>query len=148
MLKGVNEFAKKNFAGEDVREGILGAVAIKLQDPVFESQTKNKLGSTEVRSWIVPAVKKQVVLWLHQNSDEASRLLEKVALNETTQILVEAYCCPSRRTCKLRKFQAWDPWHNADANRTETQYGVTARGDYAMCGGDSVDLVDFGPTSY
>jgi len=82
VLKGVNEFAKKTFAGEDVRDGIVGAVAIKLQDPVFESQTKNKLGSTEVRTWVVPEVKKQVVLWLHQNPDAASSLLEKVATNE------------------------------------------------------------------
>ena len=82
LLKGVNEFAKKTFAGEDVREGILGAVAIKLQDPVFESQTKNKLGSTEVRSWIVPAVKKRVVTWLHRNPEEAAGLLEKVSMNE------------------------------------------------------------------
>jgi len=57
-------------------------VAIKLQDPVFESQTKNKLGSAEVRSWMVPAVKKQVVLWLHKNKQEADQLLAKVATNE------------------------------------------------------------------
>ena len=82
LLKGVNEFAKKNFAGEDVRDGILGAVAVKLQDPVFESQTKNKLGSTEVRSWIVPAVKDQVVRWLHENEAVAKQVLEKVANNE------------------------------------------------------------------
>jgi topoisomerase-4 subunit B len=82
ILKGVNEFAKKNFAGEDVRDGIIGAVAVKLQDPVFESQTKNKLGSTDVRGWIVPAVKDQVVRFLHQNGDAAKRLLEKVANNE------------------------------------------------------------------
>ena len=82
VLKGVNEFAKKNFAGEDVRDGIVGAVALKLQDPVFESQTKNKLGSTEVRTWVVPAVKEQVVRWLHENADAAKSLLEKVANNE------------------------------------------------------------------
>ena len=82
LLKGVNEFAKKNFAGEDVRDGIMGAVAVKLQDPVFESQTKNKLGSTEVRSWIVPAVKDQVVRWLHENEAVAKQVLEKVANNE------------------------------------------------------------------
>ena len=70
----VNEFAKKSFAGEDVREGILAGVAIKLQDPVFESQTKNKLGSTDVRSWIVPEVKRQVVLWLHKNPEDAEAL--------------------------------------------------------------------------
>ncbi len=82
LLKGVNEFAKKNFAGEDVRDGIMGAVAVKLQDPVFESQTKNKLGSTEVRGWIVPAVKDQVVRWLHENEAVAKQVLEKVANNE------------------------------------------------------------------
>jgi topoisomerase-4 subunit B len=82
ILKGVNEFAKKNFAGEDVRDGIVAAIAVKLQDPVFESQTKNKLGSTEVRSWIVPAVRDHMVRWLHQNHDPAKRLLEKVANNE------------------------------------------------------------------
>ncbi|TVR13282.1 MAG: type IIA DNA topoisomerase subunit B [Planctomycetota bacterium] len=82
VLKGVNEFAKKNFAGEDVRDGLIGAVAIKMQDPVFESQTKNKLGSTEVRSWIVDAVKKAVVVWMHRNKADAERLLEKVRSNE------------------------------------------------------------------
>ncbi|MGD8440839.1 MAG: ATP-binding protein, partial [Holophagae bacterium] len=67
ILKGVNEFAKNGFAGEDVRDGLVGAVAVKVQDPVFESQTKNKLGSTEIRSWVVNEVKEQVVLWLHRN---------------------------------------------------------------------------------
>ncbi len=82
LLKGINEFAKKNYAGEDIRDGIVGAIAIKLQDPVFESQTKNKLGSTEVRSWIVPAVRQEVVKWLHQHPDDAKALLEKVQANE------------------------------------------------------------------
>jgi topoisomerase-4 subunit B len=82
LLKGINEFAKKNYAGEDIRDGIVGAIAIKLQDPVFESQTKNKLGSTEVRSWIVPAVRQAVMTWLHKNPEDASGLLEKVKSNE------------------------------------------------------------------
>jgi topoisomerase-4 subunit B len=81
LLKGVNEFAGKNFAGEDVREGICGAIAIKLQDPIFESQTKNKLGS-DVRSWVVPAVKDAVEKWLHQNPDAANKLVEKIKANE------------------------------------------------------------------
>lgn len=82
FLKGVNEYAKKSYAGEDVRDGIVAAIAVKLQDPVFESQTKNKLGSADVRSWLVPAVKDQVYRWLHANKDEAKILLDKVALNE------------------------------------------------------------------
>jgi topoisomerase-4 subunit B len=82
VLKGVNEFAKHLFAGEDVRDGLIGAVAIKLQDPVFESQTKNKLGSTEVRSWMVNAIKDEVVLWLHKQPETSERLLAKVRQNE------------------------------------------------------------------
>lgn len=82
LLKGINEFAKKTFAGEDVRDGILGAVAIKLQDPVFESQTKNKLGSTDVRTWVVPAVKDAVERWLHQNPVVAGKLVTKIENNE------------------------------------------------------------------
>jgi DNA gyrase/topoisomerase IV subunit B len=82
LLKGVNEFAKKSFAGEDVRDGLIGAVAVKLKEPVFESQTKNKLGNTEIRSEIVAAVKEQVVIWLHTNRKAADALLEKVKQNE------------------------------------------------------------------
>ncbi|HKK52380.1 MAG TPA: DNA topoisomerase IV subunit B [Myxococcota bacterium] len=82
LLKGVNEFAKKSYAGEDVRDGVVGAIAVKLQDPVFESQTKNKLGSADVRGWLVPAVKDKVVRWLHENPEDAKKLVEKVALNE------------------------------------------------------------------
>jgi topoisomerase-4 subunit B len=82
VLKGVTEFADRSFAGEDVREGLIGAVSVKVQDPVFESQTKNKLGSTDVRPWVVQAVKEQVVLWLHQQPEAATALLEKVRANE------------------------------------------------------------------
>ena len=82
LLKGINEYAKKTFSGEDVRDGIIGAVAVKLQDPVFESQTKNKLGSTDIRTWIVPAVKDAVEKWLHQNKDVAAKLITKIENNE------------------------------------------------------------------
>ena len=81
VLKGINEYAKKSFAGEDVREGFLGAVAIKLQDPLFESQTKNKLGS-DVRAWVVPLVKEAIERWLHTNPEAAKKLLEKIQTNE------------------------------------------------------------------
>ncbi|MCP5067818.1 MAG: type IIA DNA topoisomerase subunit B [bacterium] len=82
LLKGVNEYAGKNYAGEDVRDGLIGAVAIKLQDPVFESQTKNKLGSTDVRPWILKTVKDEVTRWLHKNRKTADGLMEKIKANE------------------------------------------------------------------
>ena len=100
LLKGVNEFAKKSYAGEDVRDGIVAAVAVKLQDPVFESQTKNKLGSTEVRSWLVPAVKDKVVRWLHENQAEAKIMLEKIALNEKVRKELSAIKKDARERAK------------------------------------------------
>jgi len=83
ILKGINEFFKKNWAPQDVRDGIIGAIAIKVQDPVFESQTKNKLSNTEIRSWIVAEVKDAIVDFLLKNSEEAAKLNEKIINNET-----------------------------------------------------------------
>ncbi|MEZ4331956.1 MAG: DNA topoisomerase IV subunit B [Myxococcota bacterium] len=82
ILKAVNEHFKKSFAGEDVRDGLVAAIAVKLQDPVFESQTKNKLGSADVRGWLVPAVKDKIVRFLHEHPDDAKAILEKVQMNE------------------------------------------------------------------
>ncbi|MFW2365587.1 MAG: ATP-binding protein, partial [Desulforhopalus sp.] len=56
ILKGINEFSPKKFINKDVRDGIVGTMAVKIKEPIFESQTKNKLGNTEVRSWIVNQV--------------------------------------------------------------------------------------------
>ena len=100
LLKGVNEFSKKSYAGEDVRDGIVAAISVKLQDPVFESQTKNKLGSADVRSWLVPAVKDQVIRWLHANKNEAKILLEKVALNEKVRKELSAIKKDARERAK------------------------------------------------
>ncbi len=82
FLKGVNEFYRKNYKSEDVREGMAGAVAIKVKDPIFESQTKNKLGNTDVRSWIVAETKSAIDDWLHKNSDQAKQLELKILANE------------------------------------------------------------------
>jgi topoisomerase-4 subunit B len=82
LLKGVNEFFRKSFSGVDVREGIAGAVSVKLQSPIFESQTKNKLGNTEVRAWIVSEVKSAVVDFLHKHEAANKNLLDKIVSNE------------------------------------------------------------------
>ncbi len=82
ILKGVNEYFKKNFSGVDVREGFVGAVAVKLKSPVFESQTKNKLGNTEIRSWVVSEVRSAVVDFLHKNRNASQELEKKILSNE------------------------------------------------------------------
>ena len=78
LLKAVNEFSKKKFDGDDVREGIIGAIAIRLKDPIFESQTKNKLGNQEIRSDLVAEIKRVVEEMLHREPAEAAKLISKV----------------------------------------------------------------------
>jgi topoisomerase-4 subunit B len=78
MLKAINDVAKAKFEGDDVREGLVGAIAIRLKDPVFESQTKNKLGNTEIRTELVAKVREIVATLLHKNSEVAERLVTKI----------------------------------------------------------------------
>ena len=82
ILKGINEFYHKSWAAPEIRDGIVATIAIKVMNPVFESQTKNKLGNTDVRSWIVPEVKEAVIDCLMKNKDIAKGLEDKIINNE------------------------------------------------------------------
>ena len=82
LSKGINEFSGKSYQGVDIRDGIVGAIAVKIKEPIFESQTKNKLGNTDIKGWIVNTVKKEVSDYLHKNPDIAQVVLEKVSNNE------------------------------------------------------------------
>ena len=88
LVKAVNEFAKnKKYEGDDIREGLIGAVAIRLKDPIFESQTKNKLGNQEIRSDLVAEIKRVVEEMLHREPQEAAKLLTKI--EETSTLRAE-----------------------------------------------------------
>jgi DNA gyrase subunit B/topoisomerase-4 subunit B len=82
ILKGINEFTKKNFQGIDVREGIVGTILIKLKDPVFESQTKNKLSNNEIRAPIVQEVKDAVLNLLYKHEEVGKQIVERILFNE------------------------------------------------------------------
>lgn len=114
VLKGVNEYAKKSYQGVDVREGIVGCVLVKVKDPVFESQTKNKLGNSEIRSGIVQEVKDAVAELLFKHPEAAKKILERVAFNEKLRKELSAvkktakekqkkisYKIPKLRDCKF-----------------------------------------------
>ncbi|MDE3066880.1 MAG: type IIA DNA topoisomerase subunit B [Verrucomicrobiota bacterium] len=87
LLKSVNEFANGRFDGDDVREAMVGAVAIRLKDPVFESQTKNKLGNTEIRTELVNSVREELLHFFQRNKAIADRIVEKV--KDTQQLRKE-----------------------------------------------------------
>lgn len=77
LLKAVNEFSKKGFEGDDVREAMVGAVALRLKDPVFESQTKNKLGNTEIRAELVNRVREELLHFFNRNKAIAEQIVAK-----------------------------------------------------------------------
>lgn len=82
ILKGVNEYAKKNFQGVDVREGIVGTILVKVKEPVFESQTKNKLSNHEIRGPIVQEVKEAIQKLLYREEQTGKKIIERILFNE------------------------------------------------------------------
>ena len=87
LLKAVNEYSKSGYDGDDVRECMVGAVAIRLKDPLFESQTKNKLGNTEIRSELVNSVREELLHFFNRNKDVAEKIMAKV--EDTKQLRKE-----------------------------------------------------------
>lgn len=89
VVKTIREFYKKEFETSDIRTSIIGAISIKVEEPVFESQTKTKLGSKDmapngqsVRNFIIDFIKTNLDNYLHKNPETASILLNKILDSE------------------------------------------------------------------
>jgi len=85
VVKTIREFYGKNYEASDIRKSIVSAIAIKVMEPVFESQTKTKLGSTEmggehptVRTFINDFIKTKLDNYLHKNTPVAESLQKKI----------------------------------------------------------------------
>jgi len=82
FTKGVNSFFKKEYDEKDVTAGLLCALKIGLDNPMFTSQTKNKLGNVEIRAPIIKEVQTAVDDWLRHNPDIAGQLEDKIIKNQ------------------------------------------------------------------
>ncbi len=89
LVRTVREFYGKNFEASDIRKSIISAIAIKVMEPVFESQTKTKLGSTEmggglptVRTYINDFLKTQLDNYLHKNPAVSESIQKKIVQAE------------------------------------------------------------------
>ena len=89
LVKTIREFYGKNYESSDIRQAINAAVSIKVIEPIFESQTKTKLGSTEmepdgitVLTFIQDFLKKELDNYLHKNSEAADAIQQKIQLAE------------------------------------------------------------------
>jgi len=89
FVKTVRDFYKKDYDPSDIRSSIIAAISIKVEEPIFESQTKTKLGSKDmgpqgpsVRNFITEFIKKQLDDYLHKNPETARILLQKIQDSE------------------------------------------------------------------
>jgi topoisomerase-4 subunit B len=90
IVKTVRDFYKKDFDAADIRGSILAAIAVRVQEPVFESQTKTKLGSLTtapengitMRNFVSEFLSKQLDNYLHKNSATADALLKRILQSE------------------------------------------------------------------
>ncbi len=85
IVKTIREFFGKNYEASDIRKSIVTAISIKVMEPVFESQTKTKLGSTDmggdlptVRTYINDFLKTKLDNYLHRNTDVAEKIQRKI----------------------------------------------------------------------
>ncbi|MBS1534059.1 MAG: type IIA DNA topoisomerase subunit B [Bacteroidetes bacterium] len=85
VVKTIRDFYNKNFEASDIRKSIVAAVSVKVEEPVFESQTKTKLGSTDIgpngpsiRTFINDFVSTKLDNFLHKNPETADALLKKI----------------------------------------------------------------------
>ncbi|MFY7727955.1 MAG: DNA topoisomerase IV subunit B [Flavobacterium sp.] len=85
LVRTIKEFYNKNFEAADIRKSIVSAISVKVEEPVFESQTKTKLGSTDmgpnlptVRTFVNDFVKNKLDNFLHRNPETADALLKKI----------------------------------------------------------------------
>jgi len=89
LVKTIREFFKKDFDASDVRQSVVGAIAVRVQEPVFESQTKTKLGSQTIgpdgptlRTFVNDFVKTELDNYLHKNPAVADALLKRILQSE------------------------------------------------------------------
>lgn len=142
-VKVLRDFFKKDFDASDIRTSITAAVSIKVEEPVFESQTKTKLGSKDigpegpsVRNFIVDFLRTHLDNYLHKNSGTAEILLNKIiesekerkAISGIKKIARERAKKASLHNKKLRDCRSH--WNTNDERRLETTIFIT-EGDSA-----------------
>uniref|UniRef100_UPI0040479E7B DNA topoisomerase IV subunit B n=1 Tax=Algoriphagus sp. TaxID=1872435 RepID=UPI0040479E7B len=89
IVKTIREFYKKDFDASDIRQSVVAAIAVRVQEPVFESQTKTKLGSQSIgpdgptlRTFINDFIKTELDNYLHKNPGAADALLKRILQSE------------------------------------------------------------------
>ena len=113
MLKDSEE----NLTGEDIREGLTAIISVKIEDPQFEGQTKQKLGNSEARGAVASVVGEQLTYYLEQNPSVAKQILEKAILAQRARDAARKARDLTRRKSALDGFGL--PGKLADCSETD-----------------------------
>lgn len=129
FVKTIREFYKKDFDASDIRTSIIAAVCVRVEEPVFESQTKTKLGSKDmgpngpsVRQFISDFVKNSLDNYLHKNPETADTLLKKILESEKERKAISGIQKLARERAKKASL------HNRKLRDCRTHYNDT-KGD-------------------
>jgi topoisomerase-4 subunit B len=143
LVKTIREFYKKDYDPADIRSSIIAAISIKVEEPIFESQTKTKLGSKDmgpngpsVRNFIVEFIKKHLDDFLHKNPETARIILKKIQDSEKERKAISSIQKLARDRAKkvsLHNKKLRDcriHFNNNDANKLDSTIFIT-EGDSA-----------------
>ena len=112
IAKTVKEFYHKDYDASDIRTSIIAAISVKVTDPVFESQTKIKLGSKEIepgvsmRNFVLDFIGKHLDDYLHKHAETAQVLQKKIVENEKERKAISGIQKKARETAKFNLLQA------------------------------------------
>jgi topoisomerase-4 subunit B len=143
IVKTIRDFYKKDYDPSDIRSSIIAAISIKVEEPIFESQTKTKLGSKDmgpegpsVRNFISEFIRKQLDDYLHKNSETARVLLKKIQDSEKERKAISSIQKLARDRAKKvnlhnKKLRDCRTHYNSnDANKLDSTLFIT-EGDSA-----------------
>ncbi len=142
-VKTIREFYKKDFEPSDIRASIVAAVSIKVEEPVFESQTKTKLGSKNiapngpsVRNFIGDFLKNELDNYLHRNSEVAEALQRKIIESEKERKAISGIKKLAKQRAKKaslhnKKLRDCRVHYNSNAERKEETMIFITEGDSA-----------------
>ena len=128
LTKTFNDYAKKNkllkenepaLSGEDIREGITAIISVKIEEPQFEGQTKQKLGNSEARGAVDSVVSEQLTYFLEQNPTAAKTICEKSILSQRARAAARKARDLTRRKTALESMTL--PGKLADCSNKDPQ---------------------------
>lgn len=143
FVKTIRDFFKKDFDPSDIRTSIIAAISVKVEDPVFESQTKTKLGSKDigpngpsVRQFVGDFIKTELDNYLHKHSDTAQTLLQKILESEKERKAISGIKKIARERAKKaslhnRKLRDCRIHYNSKNSRAEETTLFITEGDSA-----------------